>query len=120
MTIVEVRRRSERMKELSPFGFRPTFRQRQHARLVVPQLRMKLVCEVIAGAADTLAERIAALNHEPVDNAMKNGAVVVGLAHFLIGARVTPLSGALRQPDKILDSFRRLLVKQPYGEIPFI
>src|SRR5262245_21952233 len=99
MTIVEVRRRSERDEELAAIGIRPTVRHRQDARFVVPQLRMKLVCEVIAGAADTLAERIAALNHEPVDNAMKNGAVVVGLAHFLIGARVTPLSGALRQPE---------------------
>src|SRR5262245_66179609 len=110
MAIVEVRRRSERDEELPAIGVRATVRHREDACLVVPQLRVKLVGEVIAGAADTLTERIAALNHELVDDAMKNGAVVVGFAHFLVAARIAPFPGAFSQSDKILDRSWRLLV----------
>jgi hypothetical protein len=119
MAIVEVRRRSERDEELSAVGVRSSVRHREDASLVVPQLGVKLVGEVIAGAADTLTKRIAALNHELVDDAMKNRAVVVGFVHFLIRAWIAPLLGAFRQPDKILDRSRHLLIEQPHGEISF-
>src|SRR5436190_19175959 len=119
MAIVEVRRRRERDEKLSPVRVRPPIGHRQHASLVVPELRMKLVREVIPRAADALAQRIAALNHEAVDDAVKDGAVVVRFPHLLVRPGVAPLLGSFRQPDEVFHCPRGLLVEQSYGETAF-
>ena len=70
--------------------------------------RMELVRERVAGSADALAERVAALDHEAVDDAVKDDAVVVRLRHLLVGARVGPLLRALGEADEVLDRLRAL------------
>src|SRR5207244_9007620 len=117
VTIVEVRRRRERDEELPAVGVRAAIGHRHDAGLVVPQLRMELVREVIAGPADALAERIAALDHESVDHPMKDRPVVVRLLYFLIRPWIAPLLRPFSQPDEILDRSRRLLIEQAHREI---
>src|SRR5262249_58397839 len=89
--VVEPRRPVERDEELAAVGIRPAVRHRQDPRLAVPQLRAELVREVVARPARTLAEWIAALNHETVDDAVKDGAVVIRLRHGAAAARIGPL-----------------------------
>ena len=55
---------AERNEELPAVGVGAAIGHRHDAGLVVAQLRVKLVGEVISGSADSLAERIAALDHE--------------------------------------------------------
>ena len=73
---------------------------------------MELVGEFVARPADALAERIAALDHEAVDDAVEDDAVVVGLRDLLVRARVGPLLGALGESDEIRDRVRRLLIEE--------
>ena len=54
---------------------------------------MELVGELVAGTAAAGAFRVAALNHEIGNDAMKNGAVVERLAGL----------GSFRQADEVLD-----------------
>ena len=86
--------------------------------LAVAQRRVELVGEVVAGSADPLAERVAALNHEAVDHAMKDDAVVVRLRDLLVGARVGPLLGAFGQADEVLDGLGRFLVVRRTVKFP--
>ena len=58
---------------------------------------LKLVGEVVSGSADALTERVAALDHEAVDHAVEDGAVVIRLlCAFLVRPRIGPL---LRSPQ---------------------
>src|SRR5688572_11264366 len=104
MLAVEVRRRSERDEELTAVGLRAGVRHRQDPGAVVPQLRMKLIVELVARAAAALTERVAALDHETLDHAMKNDAVVVRRAGvFLAGLRMRPGLRPLRQAHEVGD-----------------
>src|SRR5258705_12594116 len=69
---VEGGRRRQRDEELAAIGVRTAVGHREDARLVLAQIRMKLVRKGIAGSANPLAERIAALDHESVDDAMED------------------------------------------------
>jgi hypothetical protein len=100
------------MKNWPSIRVRATVRHRENASLVVPQLRVKLVCEVIAGPADSLAERIAALNHEAVDDSDERWCRCSRASALSGSSADRSILGALRQPDKILDGSRRLLVEQ--------
>src|SRR5262245_23662142 len=80
---------------------------------------MELIGEFVTWSAVAFAERIAALDHEAVDNPMKDDAVVVGLATLLIGARVGPLLAAFGEPDEIRDRIRHLFVEEADGEVAF-
>src|SRR5688500_15533299 len=111
MAVVEMRRRSKRDEELSAVGVRPAVGHRQDPRLVVPRLRVELVREGIAGTADPLAQRIAALNHESVDHAVEDDAVVIRLTYLSIAARIGPLLRALGEPDEVFDSLGRFLIE---------
>src|SRR5258705_3601105 len=78
---------------------------------------MKLVRKGIAGSANPLAERIAALDHESGDDAMEDRPVVIRLLHLLVRAWIAPLPGAFGKPDKILDRVRGLLIEETNGEV---
>jgi hypothetical protein len=80
---------------------------------------MELVGEVVAGTADPLPERVAALDHETVDHPVEDGAVVVRLSDLVIGPRVGPLLGPFRQAGKIRHGIRRFLVVQADREMAF-
>ena len=100
------------MKNCPPLVFGPRFAIDRIPGLVVPRLRMELVGERVAGSADPLAERIAALNHEAIDHAMKDDTVVVRLTHLSIGARIGPILRALREADEVFDCLWRFLIEQ--------
>ena len=57
---------------------------------------MKFILETITRTADAAAQRIAALNHEAGDDAVKDRAIVERLLHFLAGLRVAPFFGSAR------------------------
>ena len=69
-------------------------------------------------SADPLAQRVATLNHEPLDHPMKHHAVVVRRAHLLIRSWIGPLLGAFRETDEILDGAGRFLIEQADREVP--
>src|SRR5204862_5048707 len=95
---VEPRRRGQRDEELSAVGVRAAVRHREDAGFGVPQLRRELVGERVARAARALAERVAALDHEAGDHAMKDRAVEVRLLDLAARARIGPLLRSVREP----------------------
>src|SRR5437868_472835 len=70
VAVVEVRCRPERNEELTAIGVGTAIGHRQNAGLAVTQRWMKLVSEIVPGSTRTSAERIAALDHESVDDAV--------------------------------------------------
>ena len=102
VVVVQQRRGRHGDEELAAVGIGPGVGHREHARLGVLQLGVKLVGEFVSGTAAAGALRIAALDHEIRNHAMKNGAVVERL----------PGLGSFRQADEVLDRARRLVGEQ--------
>jgi hypothetical protein len=71
---------------------------------------MELVGELVAGSTVALAQWIAALNHEPVDHAMEDDAVVVRLLLFWF-VRGRSIPGAFGKPTKLATVFGASLSK---------
>src|SRR4051812_1837990 len=87
---IEMRRRAERDEELAAVGIRAGVRHGQNPRAIVPKAGMELVFELVAGPAVALTERVTALDHEALDDAMKDDAVEVRLLLLLARLRVLP------------------------------
>src|SRR5215510_9337497 len=83
------------------------------------QLRVELILELVARPARALSQRIATLDHEAVDHAVEDRAVVQGRLHFLSGARIGPLLAAVCQPREVGDGFRCLFLEQLNREVAF-
>jgi hypothetical protein len=62
---------------------------------------MEFIAELVTGTARSGAERIAALDHEAGDDAMKDESVVKGLFHLLATPRVGPFLRAFGQTYEI-------------------
>src|SRR5262249_34987454 len=105
--------------ELSAVRVRSGVCHRQNARLRVLRLRMKFIGELVAGPAGALPEWIATLNHEPVDHAMEDRAVVVRRGALLARARIGPLRGAFGESSEVRDRLRREIVEQLDAEVAF-
>src|SRR6478735_2532537 len=119
VAVVEVWRGAERDEELRAVGVRPGVGHREDALAVVAQARMELVGELVARAAESLAERIATLNHEAVDDAVEDDAVVEGRGFLLAVARVRPLPGPLGEADEVGDGVGHFLIEQTDREAAF-
>jgi hypothetical protein len=119
VTIVKVRCRRKCDEELTAVGVWAPVRHRQDARLAMPQLRMELVCESVPGSANALSERIAALDHEALDDSMKNNPVVVRLAYFPVRPGIGPFPGAFGKLHEVLDGFWSFLIEQANREFSF-
>src|SRR6185436_652953 len=104
-------------EELAAVGVGAGVGHRQDARLVVARFRMELVGEVEAGAAGALPERVAPLDHETVDDPMKDDAVVERGFPALAALRVAPFLAALDQSDEVGDGIGRLLVEEADLEV---
>ena len=104
MTTVEVRRRGHSDEELGPIGTRTGIGHSQQVGLRESELWVKLVGESVPGTAGTGAERAAALNHEPVNDAVEGQAVVELTSGRLTGVRIDVLLRAAGQTDEIVDS----------------
>ena len=84
----------------------------------VAELGVELVLEPVAGAARTLPERVAALDHEVRDDAVEHRPVVVGDALLgLAGARVDPLLGAGGEADEVLHGLRGALLLEADDDV---
>ena len=80
------------MKNCEPFVFGPGVRHRDHAPL--DRAAVRLVLELVAGAAHAGAGRVAALDHEVRDDAVEDDPVVEAVA---------------RKLDEVLDRLRRVV-----------
>ena len=73
---------------------------------------MNLVLELVAGAANTHAERVTALNHEVLDNTVEHHIFVERSVHDLAAAGVLPLFRTVCQTDKVLNGQRCMVAKE--------
>ena len=115
---VEVRRRVERDEKLRAVRVRPRVSHAEDARAVVGQLVVELVVELVAGTTAAGAGRVATLDHEAVDDAVKENVVVerlIGDSLSRLGIR--PLSFARRQADEVPDRARCALFEQLYFDV---
>src|SRR5262249_48935336 len=110
---------TERDEKLAAVRVRPGVRHREDACFGVTNLGMKLVGELVARSAGPLTETIAALNHEAVDDAVKDHAVVERRFLAFAGDRVAPLFGAFSKADEVLHGVGRFPVEQADLEIAF-
>src|SRR5215213_6419608 len=117
--VVEVRRRRERDEELAAVRVWTRIRHREDARLGVAQRRVEFVGELVAGPAGALPERVAALDHEALNHAVEDDAVVERRLLLLARRRMRPLFRALREADEVLDRAWGLFLEQPNGEASF-
>src|ERR1051325_11295905 len=76
------------------------------------QVGVELVLEIIAGPAESGAERVAALDHESGDDAVKNNAIVKWPLNFLPRFRIRPFFLSGREVDEVGDGLRRLVVEE--------
>src|SRR5579859_4184848 len=97
--IIEPRGFSHGYKKLAAVGVRAGVGHGENSLLGMPQRGMKLVGELVAGTAAAATLRASALNHEVGNNAMKDKAVVEGLAGF----------GTFGQADEILNCLGSLV-----------
>ena len=110
---------AERDEKLSAVGIRSAVGHGQDAGLVVAQLRVELVLERVTRSPDSLSQWIAALYHEAINHAVDHHAVIVGLGHLFVRARIHPLFRPFRQPDKVFNRFRRFLIEKTHREVTF-
>src|SRR5215831_2060689 len=80
---------------------------------------MKFVGELVTGSTGALSERIAALDHEAVDHAMEDRAVVVRRGALLSGARIGPFLRAVGETGEIRDGLRGEILEQLDAEVAF-
>src|SRR5438105_4696193 len=102
MSSVEVRGRSKSDEELATVGVWTGVRHREDSFGVVLELGMDFIGECITGAAAACACRVAALDHESIDHAVKDDSVVEVFFCEL---------------DEIRNSVGRLLLEELNGEV---
>lgn len=76
---VQPRSRDVGHEKLAAVGARTGVCHRKNSRTGVFEIRMNLVLELVARTAGTRASRVAALNHEVRDDAVKSESVVIAL-----------------------------------------
>ena len=81
---------------------------------------MELVLELVARAADAVAQRVAALDHEAADDPVEDRAVVEPVGGLLAGRRVRPLALALGELDEVLDRLRRVVREEPDHDVAVV
>ncbi len=113
---VQPRRRGVRDKKLAAVRVLAGVGHREDARAVVLEVGMKLVGQPVAGVAGAVAQRTAALNHEVLDDPVKNQPVKVRFAIGVGWERLLILAvkfRALGQADKVGDDEWHFLVLEP-------
>ena len=81
---------------------------------------MDFVIELVSGAACAGAQRVTALNHEAVDHAVEDRAVIQRTGGLLAGRRIGPFALALRKGGEVLDGVGRLLGEKLESDIAHI
>ena len=114
---VEVRGRPDGDEELRAVGVRAGVRHREQVRPVEGQLRVELVGELVARPAVTLAQRVAALDHESGDDAVEHRAVVERVAGLGARGRVGPFLAARGQVGEVLHRLRGVVAEQLQADV---
>src|SRR5262245_58363946 len=83
------------------------------------KLGAELVAKLVTRTARAGAERVAALDHEAVDDAVKDQPVVERPLHLLAVLWIRPLLGAFGEAHEVGDRVRGVLIEQPNAERPF-
>ena len=84
------------------------------------QLAVDLVVELVARTADALAERVAALEHELLDDAVEDHAVVERGRLRLAGLGMRPRLGAVGEADEVGDGLRRVVAEQVDADVAVV
>src|SRR6478735_628537 len=93
-------------------------RHREQVRLGEPQLGVDLVVEGVAGAAGPTPERVTALDHEAVDDAVEDDPVVQGGAGArLARRRVGPLLLTGREAAEVLHGLRGVVLEELQADV---
>ena len=104
---LQPRGRNGRDKELRAVGSlatpRTRIRHREHIGLGKRQLPVNLVVELVTGSTNALAERVSALKHELLDDAVKDNSVVEQVIRHFARCRVRPLLRPRRESCEVRD-----------------
>ncbi len=84
------------------------------------KLGADLIVEVVAGAANALSERVATLNHEVRDDAVKNDVFVQGAFAGLSGCRVRPRFAAVGETNEVRDGFGCLVAEEVHDNVAVV
>src|SRR5262245_25990588 len=91
-------------EELASVGILTRVRHRQAAYTIMFKGARDLIIETITGAAKARSGRIASLDHEPIDDAVKRGVVVEPFSfHDPSSFRIGPVFGAFRESNEVCD-----------------
>src|SRR5215831_1945060 len=101
VSAVQMRRWHFSDKELRAVGIRARVGHGQATGAIKCEAGVEFILKAIARPANTLSQRIAALNHEAGNHPMKNGSVKQRTARLLAGFRISPFFGSGGQPDKV-------------------
>jgi len=118
--VVQVRGQRGGDEELRPVGPRTGVGHREEVLAVELQLGVELVLERVARTARAGAQRVAALDHEVLDDPVEDHPVVEGLRGLLAGLGHRVVLGALRQPDEVLDGLRSVVVEQVDDDVALV
>ena len=107
-------------KELGAVGTWASVCHGQQEWAVELQLWVELVSKAVAWAAHAGAGWVAALDHEAVDHAVENHAVVEGAGSFTGSVLLGVLLGALGQAHKVFHSVWGVVAKELDGDVAVI
>ena len=106
---VEVRGRRVGDEELLAVRVVPAVRHAEEPGAIVLRARPDLVLDHVAGLARAVADRVAPLDHEALDDAVERRPVVRGALHP-VALRALPRANAAREADEVGDRVRGLVV----------
>ena len=107
-------------EELRAIRVRTRIRKSQSAWQIKLQAGCIFVFKGIAGTALTIRQRIASLNHEISNHAVKGKSIVERFALFLgVGDRIAPFLGTGGQADEVVHRGGNFVLEEFAGEIPW-
>jgi len=119
VTTVQVRRGAQGDEELRAVGAGPGVGHGQQVRAVEREVGVELVAELVAGAAAAGAGGVAALDHEAVDDAVENDAVIEVAGDHVAGV-VAVFLRACGQPGEVGDGLGGLGVEQVQRDVAVV
>ena len=127
---VEPRRRVGRHEELRAVGAfdgagdgvatQACVRHGEQVGAVKLKFGVDLVVERVAGATRSLTERVAALNHEAGDDAVKDDTVIEGSITGLAGGGVGPLAGSVGEANEVTYGLGSVVTKKVDDDITVV
>lgn len=120
VAVVQVRGGRHRDEELGAIGAWASIRHGQQEWAVELQLRVELVLELVARATTTGARWVTALNHEAIDDAVEDRAIVERAFGRALSVWLGVLLRTLCQTNEVLDGLRGVIAEKVDGDIALI